>query len=64
MVEELDPNLFCLTTEATALYLQLLSYQHAERQARNANTKATLALIIALIAVGATLFVRLGWPWK
>lgn len=61
MVIQLDDNLFCLTMEAVAIYLQLISFQHAEREARRANRLATIALIIALVGIVATLLVALGW---
>jgi hypothetical protein len=49
MVVELGDNTFCLTTEATGIYLQLLSYQHAERQARIATVLSAVAIVISIV---------------
>jgi hypothetical protein len=57
MVVELGDGYFCLTTEAVGIYLQIISFQHAERQARRANCLATVAIIVALIALASTLLV-------
>jgi hypothetical protein len=62
MVIDLDDGRFCLTTEAIGIYLQIISFQHAEREARRAHHLATLAIVISALGVIATLLVSMGWP--